>query len=94
MASTTSDTGDTSSKQQQAQRKENAKRATVCIRAATNVRTFDYYSFEILTNELFYERTFVDARCHGVGLFLVHAYALRSEAAGSRVGAMHEWRYS
>ena len=33
-----------------------------CFRAATNVRTFEYYSFEIFTNESFYERTFVDAR--------------------------------
>ena len=31
-------------------------------RAATNVPTFEYYSFEIFTNEFFCEQTFVDAR--------------------------------
>ena len=44
----------------------------------------------------FYERTFVDVVMTPVGLFL--AYTLRSEASAaalaSRVGAMHEWRYS
>ena len=56
-------------------------------RAATNVRTFEYYSFEIFTNE----RSLTP-----FGLFLAHT--LRSEASAaaqaSRVGAMHEWRYS
>ena len=47
-------------------------------RAATNVRTFEYYSFEIFTNELFFanERSLTP-----VGLFLAHT--LRSEASVS-----------
>ena len=51
-------------------------------------------SFEIFTNEFFFtnERSLTP-----VGLFLAHTLRmLRSEAsaAASRVGAMHEWRYS
>ena len=60
------------------------------FRAATNVRTFEYYSFEIFTNELFL-RTNVRWLAP-VGLFLAHT--LRSGASASRVGAMDAWRYS
>ena len=60
-------------------------------RAATNVRTFEYYSFEIFTNELFFtnERSLTP-----VGLFLAHTLRSEASAAASRVGTVHEWRYS
>ena len=64
-----------------------AYRSSHC-RAATNVRTFEYYSFEIFTNELFFtnERSLMP-----VGLFLAHTLRSAASAAASRVGAMHEW---
>ena len=63
----------------------------VIFRAATNVRTFDYYSFED-----FHERTFFtnERSLTPVGQFLANTLRSEASAAASRVGAMREWRYS
>ena len=60
-------------------------------RAATNVRTFEYYSFEIFTNELFLR---TNVRWRPLVCFLAHTLRSEASAAASRVGAMREWRYS
>ena len=59
-------------------------------RAATNVRTFEYYSFEIFTNELFLRTNVRPLVC----FWRTHCGAQLRLRPRACMGAMHEWRNS
>ena len=57
-------------------------------RAATNVRTFEYYSFEIFTKELFLR---TNVRLRPLVYFWLN---IAERSFGLACGAMHAWHYS